>query len=175
MTLAQQLPAGVQVQPLRPHADARGVFTELFRAEWPTGISPVQWNAVHSEAGVLRGVHVHTRHSDYLTVVTGTMLLGLYDLRRDSPTSGVSAMLTLGEGSHHGVTLPPGVCHGFYFPVPAMTIYAVSHYWDQADELGCRFDDPELGLSWPTATPLLSDRDRVAGSVAEMRAAFEAA
>jgi dTDP-4-dehydrorhamnose 3,5-epimerase len=168
-----ELPAGVRIQSLTPHADSRGVFMELFRSEWATEIAPIQWNAVRSEANVMRGVHVHTRHADYLTVVAGTMLLGLYDLRRDSPTSGMSAMITLGDDSPDAVTIPPGVCHGFYFPVPAVTIYAVSHYWDETDELGCRFDDPQLGLSWPMATPILSDRDRDAGSVDEMRATFE--
>lgn len=167
------LPEGVEVRSLKPHADSRGVFTELFRGEWATGIVPVQWNAVHSKAGVLRGVHVHARHTDYLTVVAGAMLLGLYDLRPGSPTSGLSAMISLGESQPSAVTVPAGVCHGFYFATPSVHIYAVSEYWDGTDELSCRFDAPELGLSWPDARPILSDQDRLAGSFASMRAAFE--
>lgn len=167
------LPEGVEVRPLKPHADSRGVFTELFRGEWVTGIDPVQWNAVRSVAGVLRGVHVHAYHTDYLTVVAGAMLLGLYDLRRGSSTSGLSAMISLSEDQPSAVTVPVGVCHGFYFATPSVHVYAVSKYWDGTDELSCRFDAPELGLSWPEARPILSDQDRLAGSFASMRAAFE--
>lgn len=167
------LPEGVEVRPLKPHADSRGVFTELFRGEWVTGIDPVQWNAVRSVAGVLRGVHVHAYHTDYLTVVAGAMLLGLCDLRRGSSTSGLSAMISLSEDQPSAVTIPAGVCHGFYFATPSIHVYAVSKYWDGTDELSCRFDAPELGLSWPEARPILSDQDRLAGSFASMRAAFE--
>ncbi len=65
------LPEGVVLTALTPHADDRGVFTELFRECWPTAIRPIQWNVVSSKAGVLRGVHVHVRHDDYLTVASG--------------------------------------------------------------------------------------------------------
>ena len=57
------LPAGVALRPLRMHRDERGVLTEIFRESW-AGLAAVQWNAVRSAAGVLRGVHVHVRHAD---------------------------------------------------------------------------------------------------------------
>lgn len=160
---------------LTPHVDERGSFVELFREEWRTGPPPRQWNAVRSDAGVLRGVHVHAHHHDYLTVVSGTLVLGLYDLRPDSPSHGVSGFLTLSEAVPAAVAIPPGVCHGFWFPEPSVHVYGVSEYWDVQDELGCRFDDPALGLDWPTGNPLLSARDREAGSLAVMRADYLAA
>ena len=58
------LPAGVVVRPLESHVDDRGTFTELYRQEWATGVSPIQWNAVRSDGGVLRGVHVHLPSSN---------------------------------------------------------------------------------------------------------------
>lgn len=65
------LPRGVALRPFTTHHDERGSFTEVFREEWDTGVRPVQWNAVSSEAGVLRGVHVHVRHDDYLILLRG--------------------------------------------------------------------------------------------------------
>ncbi len=127
---------------------------------------------MRSSANVLRGVHVHRRHHDYLMVAAGTLLLGLHDLRADSPTSGLSAQLTLSAEDPIAVTIPPGVCHGFYFPEPTVHVYAVSEYWDLDDELGCRFDAAELGLNWPIGDPLLSPRDRAAGSYEAMRMAY---
>lgn len=160
---------------LTPHADERGGFVEVFREEWSTGPVPRQWNAVRSNPGVLRGVHVHAHHHDYLTVVSGTLVLGLHDLRPDSPSHGLAGFLTLSEATPAAVAIPPGVCHGFWFPEPSVHVYGVSEYWDVRDELGCRFDDPALGLDWPVEQPLLSPRDRGAGSLETMRADYLAA
>ena len=48
----------------------------------PTPRDPAtQWNMVRSRPNVLRGVHAHRQHIDYLTMVSGIMILGLQDLR----------------------------------------------------------------------------------------------
>jgi dTDP-4-dehydrorhamnose 3,5-epimerase len=59
------------------------------------------------------------------------------------------------------VLIPPGVAHGFFSPDGSIVMYGVSRYWDPADELGVRFDDPELSLDWPLPPngPVLSERD----------------
>src|SRR3954469_20721871 len=105
MTVAT-LPAGTVLHPLEAHADERGVFTELYRREWDLGTEPVQWNAVWSEAGVLRGVHVHARHDDYLTVPVGRASVGLKDLRRGSPTEGLAALVELGRDAPAALVIP---------------------------------------------------------------------
>jgi len=160
MALPPDLPVGVSVNHLRMHRDERGVFTELFRESWLDGARFLQWNGVISAAGVLRGVHVHLRHADYLVVLQGRGLFGLRDLRPGSPTEGLVAMVELEGNAQATLRIPPGVAHGFYFLEPSLHVYAVSHYWDMADELGCRFDDPALGIAWPNALPMLSERDR---------------
>jgi len=171
--VADNLPTGVHIQALKPHADERGVFTEIFREAWDVGCRAVQWNAVHSRAGVLRGVHAHVTHHDYLVVLSGVLVLGLHDVRRHGSSAGWSRIITLDAAAPQAITIPPGVCHGFYFPVPSTHVYAVSAYWNPQDELGCRFDSAELGLAWPDRDPLLSERDRQAGTYQEMCAAFD--
>jgi dTDP-4-dehydrorhamnose 3,5-epimerase len=167
------LPEGVRIVPLTPHADDRGVFTEIFRDEWDAGISPVQWNAVVSEAGVLRGVHAHHRHDDYLTLPVGRATIGLCDLRPGSPTDGLATCVTLSAGEPSGIVIPTGVAHGFLFHERSLHVYAVSHTWDVADELGCRWDDPELGIPWPHAPALISGRDAALGDLAALRRDLE--
>lgn len=154
------LPQGVLVRALQPHSDDRGTFLELYRKEWETDVEPIQWNAVHSEAGVLRGVHVHPRHDDYLTVVRGRAVIGLQDLREESPTERVAACVELDERQPSAISIPHGVAHGFYFAEPSTHIYAVSEYWDLADELGCRWDDLGLRIPWPQADAQISPRDQ---------------
>jgi dTDP-4-dehydrorhamnose 3,5-epimerase len=160
--------AGVRLVHLNMQSDDRGTFTELYRAEWGTDVCPVQWNFVRSGARVLRGVHVHLRHSDYLCVVRGRAVIGLRDLRRGSPTEGVATLLSLDGRRLQGLVIPPGVAHGFYFPTIAAHVYSVSHYWDPADELGCRWNDPELGIPWPLMTPRLSPRDEALPTLKEL-------
>ena len=135
MAATATLPAGTMLRPLDAHRDPRGAFTELYRREWGMGVEPIQWNAVRSEAGVLRGVHVHIRHDDYLTVPVGRVSVGLRDLRRGSPTEGLAALVELGEERPAALVIPHGVAHGFYFHEASLHVYAVSEYWDPADEL----------------------------------------
>ncbi len=160
--------AGVELIHLESHADAGGVFTQVFHRDWQLGIHPVQWNAVQSEANVLRGVHVHVVHEDYFVLLKGEMLLGLRDLRSGSPTGGNTAVLELKAERLEAVCIPPGVAHGFYFTRRSLHLYSVSHYWTLADELGCHWADPELRLDWPVREPLLSQRDASAGSLREL-------
>jgi dTDP-4-dehydrorhamnose 3,5-epimerase len=170
------LPAGLRLRPLEPHADDRGTFIELFRQEWETEVEPIQWNAVHSKAEVLRGVHVHPRHDDYLTIVRGRAVIGLRDLRDESETAGATACVELSEEEPSAITIPHGVAHGFYFAEDSTHVYAVSHYWDLSDELGCRWDDPALEIPWPQRTAHISPRDEALPSLdvllGELRAAW---
>ncbi len=173
-TADESLPVGVRLRPLVGRSDRRGVFTEAFRATWPTGVRPVQWNVVDSDAGVLRGVHVHVRHDDYLIVIAGRATIGLRDLRRGSATVGRVALVQL-DGSHRrAITIPHGVAHGFYFHERSTHLYAVSRYFDPTDELACHWADDELGLDWPfRGEPVLSERDAAAGTLAALLAAIE--
>ncbi len=156
---------GVQKVCLAMHDDYRGVFTEVFREEWNLGVHPVQWNVVRSKANVLRGVHVHKRHMDYLIVAEGKATIGLCDLRRASPTERVACTVEMCGEDLAGLVIPPRVAHGFYFHTPAIHIYAVTHYWDPADELGCHWSDPSLGIDWPVNSPIVSERDKALGSL----------
>lgn len=173
MATRTSLPVGTVLVPLEPHRDDRGVFTELYRAEWATGVEPVQWNAVRSEAGVLRGVHVHLRHEDYLTVPFGRAFVGIRDLRRGSPTEGLATTVELGPDRPGALVIPRGVAHGFYFDEPSLHVYAVSEYWDSEDELGCHWADPDLAIPWPCSSPRLSERDEQSPPLSDLLARLE--
>ncbi|OZA08929.1 MAG: hypothetical protein B7Y02_12230 [Rhodobacterales bacterium 17-64-5] len=170
------LPDGVLVRSLTQHADPRGMLAEIYRADWTASGPFQQWNLVHSNGNVLRGVHVHPRHCDYLLVLSGTMLLGLHDLRPDDPAARKSRFLTLSGDDPATVYIPAGVCHGFWFEGPTSYLYGLSTGWSMQEELGCRYDDPALGLDWPTKAPILSPRDAAPTlTSAEMRSAWLAA
>jgi dTDP-4-dehydrorhamnose 3,5-epimerase len=168
-----QLPFGTKYRRLDMHPDERGVFTEVFRGTWDTGVIPVQWNVVSSRAGVLRGVHVHPRHGDYLILLQGRASIGLRDLRRGSPTEGLALIVEMSGDERGALTTPPGVAHGFYFHEPSIHLYSVSHYWDLADELGCYWADPALQIPWPMTEAKVSERDATAQPLAALMEEIE--
>jgi dTDP-4-dehydrorhamnose 3,5-epimerase len=149
----------VYLRPITVHPDQRGTFSEIFREEWDTGVRPVQWNVVRSLPGVLRGVHVHLRHEDYLLVIEGRATIGLRDVRDDSPTSGRAATVEVSGSEPRAIRIPTGVAHGFLFHEPSIHIYSVTHFWDPEDELACHWGDPELGIRWNAAPTSLSAHD----------------
>ncbi|NJM91981.1 MAG: hypothetical protein HC861_04455 [Rhodospirillaceae bacterium] len=169
------LPDEVSIRPLPCHRDDAAWTVDVYRRDWPLDIAPVQWNFVSSRPNVLRGVHVHVQHWDYLHVVSGAMLLGLHDMRPRSPTYRRATRLCLEGDRPVSIAIPPGVAHGFYFASATAYIYAMSHYWTPVGELGCRWDDPELGLAWPESEPVLSARDAAAPSYAELARALASA
>ncbi|WP_163999251.1 dTDP-4-dehydrorhamnose 3,5-epimerase family protein [Pyxidicoccus caerfyrddinensis] len=166
------LPSGVFLHPLTTHRDSRGGFTEVFRESWGVGVRPVQWNVLQSGPGVLRGVHVHAVHDDYLLVLQGRASIGLCDLRKDADPERRSALVELTGEDLAALVIPHGVAHGFYIHGPTVMLLGVSHDFDPADELGVRWDDPELGIPWPVDRAVLSPRDAALPSLRELRRAF---
>ncbi len=168
---------GVALRALQPQRDRRGSLTEFHRSSWPESITIRQLNLLEFVPGSLRGVHLHHRHWDYLCLLSGQLLVGLKDCRGAAAPSpgGATALLALDASQPVSVRIPAGVAHGFFSEQGATLLLAVDCAWDPADGLGCRFDDPALGLAWPTGQPILSARDRMAGSFAELLAAYATA
>jgi dTDP-4-dehydrorhamnose 3,5-epimerase len=157
---------GVRLYSLIPNEDARGSFTECCREQWLDGPRSVQLNLVRSVPGTLRGIHVHVRHSDYLTVVDGVMQVCLGDLRAASPSFGCWDVVRFAAGEPRAVYIPPGVAHGFYFPVATTHLYGMSEYWCPEEEMGCHWADPALDLAWSVPDdPIVSARDARLGSL----------
>lgn len=166
-----QLPAGVQIVPLTTHKDERGALTEIFRSNWIEPVRNKQWNYVKSKANVLRGIHVHVVHHDFLVFLSGKVLLGLQDLRPlQSASINKGCVLPISGDTLIGIAIPPGVAHGFYHMEDSLHVYGVDQFWDINDELGCHYSDPELTIPWQIENPLLSDRDAQLPSLKELKA-----
>jgi dTDP-4-dehydrorhamnose 3,5-epimerase len=162
------------VVPAKPNPDARGCLYEIYRAEWPGGFPTVQWNACISKAGVVRGVHVHVDYDEYYTLLVGRGVLGLHDIRRESPTYGRSVTIDWRADDRCAVAIPCGVAHVLWFIEDAVLAFGLSKYWSaELDVVGCRWDDPALGLEIPAGTKSLSERDSDSGSYTEMVQSYE--
>lgn len=168
--------AGVTVRAFEPIADARGALTEIHRDEWKLAPRPVQWDLIRTEANVLRGVHVHCLRWDYVIVVDGYGTIGLTDVRRDQESFARSMVIEVTGDRPTLVTIPPGVAHGNYANTALIHLYGLTVGWDGSDEeLGCRYDDPELAINWPCAKPVLLQRDLDLPDFATLLRQYEAA
>ena len=165
---------GVVRYVLTPHPDERGRMSEIFRRSWlgEDASEMLQANLSESRAGVLRGLHIHRRQADYWCVLDGTAFIGLIDLRDGSPTFRKSAQLRIAaDDGGDGLLIPPGVAHGFYAETALLLLYLVDRYYEGGgDELGLAWDDPDVGIAWPSREPILSDRDRANPSLTELLA-----
>lgn len=152
---------GVVVRDLVAHGDERGRFVETYRREWvPGGREMLQSNRADRKAGCVVGLHYHRTQADWWYVVEGRARVVLHDLRSESPTDGETMALDLHSDDPRGVYIPPGVAHGFASLTDVTLTYLVDGYYDVAEELGVRWDDPEIGADWGLASPTLSDRDQ---------------
>lgn len=162
--------AGVYTLPLRSFADERGRFAETFRREWFPWVSwdRLQLNRSDSRRHVLRGLHWHRRQVDYWVLTRGRIRAVLVDLRPSSPSWRAVELVELEEGAGPGLFIPIGVAHGFLTLADATLTYVVNNYYDNSDENGLAWDDPQLNIPWGQEKPLLSARDRANPTLAEL-------
>ena len=66
--------------------------------------------------------------------------------------------------------IPVGFAHGFCVLSDVAELeYQCSDVYDAASERGLRWDDPDLAIEWPVATPIISERDRKHPAFAELK------
>ena len=143
--------------------DDRGWFMEILRED-AFGVGFVQGNHSHSRAGVLRGLHYHAKQSDAWYVASGETRVGLVDLRTRAEHP-VATTVEMSGDNPSVLYIPPGVAHGFYAITELDLIYWVTHYFDNTDEHGIRWDDTTARVPWGVEEPILSNRDGSAPSL----------
>lgn len=149
--------------------DERGFFLETYSvaAFDSLGIHArfVQDNHAYSTtAGVLRGLHFQLppfAQAKLVWVVRGRVLDVVVDLRRDSPAFGRHYSVELSAENMLRLFVPRGFAHGYLTLAPDTEfLYKVdAPYAPQADA-GILWNDPDLGIRWPEAEPVLSAKDR---------------
>ncbi len=164
----------VLVEP-QVHGDERGFMVESYaRDEWAglgVDVDFVQHNHSRSKKGTLRGIHFQTSpgQAKLVRAARGRIVDVAVDLRRDSPTYGQWEAHVLDDEKHHQLFVPVGFGHGFaVLSDVADVAYQVSSLYDPATEAGIAWDDPEVGVDWQVAEPLLSERDKTAPRLSEI-------
>ena len=167
------------VRDLVPHGDARGRFTEWYRADvlasatgWALPLA--QANHSVSARGVLRGVHfalVPPGQAKYVYCPAGKVLDVVVDVRVGSPTFGVHDAVLLDSEAPKAVYLSEGLGHAFVALADASSVtYLVSSGYSPGREFGVHPMDAELDLPWPADVEFeLSAKDLAAPTLAQAR------
>jgi dTDP-4-dehydrorhamnose 3,5-epimerase len=157
---------GLKLITLKAFADDRGFFTERFKSNSfaNEGLHEfVQDNFSRSKPGVLRGLHYQwdKPQGKLVTCLRGRILDIAVDIRVNSSTFGQHVAIELSGDNPSWFWIPPGFAHGFCVlgNEEADVMYKVNNYWNGAGESGIAWNDPELGIKWPIAQPLLSPKD----------------
>lgn len=153
--------------------DERGFFFESFNQrmfEQSCGRSPVfvQDNHSGSSRGVLRGLHYQLppqAQGKLVRVVYGRVFDVAVDIRRSSPTYGRWVGEYLSADNRKQLWIPEGFAHGFLtLSEAAQVVYKTTRFYAPELERCLCWDDPTIGIAWPTSpsTPLLSPKDAAA-------------
>ncbi|HTC22669.1 MAG TPA: dTDP-4-dehydrorhamnose 3,5-epimerase [bacterium] len=160
--------------------DSRGFFSETYHLKKfeEAGLKTVfvQDNHSQSKEGTLRGLHGQLRHPQgkLVHVTQGEAFDVAVDARPDSPTFGQWVGEALSETNHLLLYIPPGFLHGFCVMSPVAKVeYKCTDFYDPSDEVGVRWDDPDLAIQWPHRNPILSAKDAALRAFGEMKAKFE--
>ncbi|WZO99984.1 dTDP-4-dehydrorhamnose 3,5-epimerase [Isosphaeraceae bacterium EP7] len=161
-----ELPGVVLIEP-RIFRDDRGYFVETWQQERyaaEAGLPErfVQDNLSSSTKGVLRGLHYqHPRGQGKLVqVIQGEIFDVAVDIRVGSPTylKWVGMQLTSADGRQ--AYIPPGFAHGFQVVSDtALVMYKCTDFYVPTDESSLAWDDPDVAISWPVDSPILSPKD----------------
>jgi dTDP-4-dehydrorhamnose 3,5-epimerase len=161
------LPGAVLIEPA-VRQDERGFFLESYhqRDFFELGITEqfVQDNHSKSIKGTLRGLHYQLRHpqAKLCRVVHGEVLDVVVDIRKGSPHFGRHMATTLSAENKRLLYIARGFAHGFLvLSDTAEFLYKCSDFYQQADERGVLWSDPDLGIDWGNPQPILSAKDQL--------------
>jgi dTDP-4-dehydrorhamnose 3,5-epimerase len=155
--------------------DERGFFMETWNGKryQEAGLPGrfVQDNLSYSARGVLRGLHFQNPQPQgkLVSVLRGEVFDVAVDIRVGSPTFGEWTGVTLSAENKRQFYVPPDFAHGFLVTgEDALFFYKCTDYYAPSAEGIVLWNDPEIGIEWPTDAPTLSERDGKAPPLREI-------
>lgn len=160
---------GVLILSPKVFEDDRGFFMESYRKDIlvSSGNDYIFVQDNHSlsvSEGVIRGLHYQLTpkaQTKLVRVVAGAIFDVVVDIRQNSTTYGKWYGIELSSENKRQLLVPAGFAHGFCTLKPnTEVIYKVDEYYSPEHDRGILWNDPALGIDWPTSKPILSDKDK---------------
>ena len=165
-----KLPGVVIVEP-QVFGDHRGWFMESWSqktmADNGLNVNFVQDNQSYTaRKGTLRGIHFQQypmAQTKLVRVTRGAVMDVAVDLRKDSPTYRQWVAVELSAENKKQLLIPQGFGHAFLTLTDDVEfVYKCDNFYSKEHDRNIRFDDPELGVEWGIADPILSEKDAAA-------------
>ena len=157
-------------------SDRRGSFWECFKQSDFTGAGInatfIQSNCSISQKKVLRGLHFQAapyQQGKLVKTLTGAIFDVAVDIRQNSATYGQWFGTEISAQNKKMLWIPPGFAHGFL----TLEDNTLVHYnitgaeYTPSHERSLRWNDSDIGITWPYQDINLSDKDQQGLSLKE--------
>lgn len=153
---------------LEKRGDDRGFFARFFcEKEFAAAGLESRFvqinNSLTSKRGTLRGMHYQLPPDAEVKVVRcikGSLFDVIVDLRPDSPSFKHWFGAEISAENRRMMYVPRGFAHGFVtLTDDAEAFYLASAFYSPENERGLRYNDPAIGIDWPTVPTETSEKD----------------
>lgn len=158
---------GIRVFTAQCFRDERGFLLQSYVASTlaSLGIEARFCQAIQSTSrrGVVRGLHFQWQpaQAKLIRCVLGGIFDVVVDVRPASPTLGDHIVVELTGDNHKVIWIPPGFAHGFMALAEDSTVlYECTAEWNASGEGGILWNDPRLGIKWPSIPATVSRKDQ---------------
>lgn len=155
--------------------DDRGWFFEFYKEstlkQFGIDMKFPQENISFSKKGVVRGLHFQLppfAQAKLATVISGSVLDVVVDLRKGSKTFGEVYVCPLDSVRKNMLLVPEGFAHGFAALEDSIFFYKCSNVFHKPSESGILWNDPRLNIKWPVTKPIVSEKDRLLPTFEEL-------
>lgn len=115
--------------------------------------------------GTVRGIHFQKGkwcQAKLVRCTRGAVLDIAVDLRKSSSTYKQWISVELSEDNKKQIMVPRGFGHAFVTLTDHVEfMYKADNYYAPESEGGIRWNDPEIGVEWGVADPVLSAKDKI--------------
>jgi dTDP-4-dehydrorhamnose 3,5-epimerase len=161
--------SGLYVVEIEPRNDDRGFFARSFCIEEFDGYGlerqVAQCNiSFNAKAGTLRGLHFQAEPHEEAKLVRctqGAIYDVAVDIRPSSETYLKWYAAELNSSNRRMLFIPQGFAHGFQTLTDETEVfYLMFESYHPESGSGLRWDDPKIGVVWPLANQIISEKDR---------------
>lgn len=116
-----------------------------------------------AKKGTLRGLHFQkgdAAQAKLVRCVKGAVMDFAVDMRVGSPTYKKWISVELTPDNNRQLLIPRGFLHGFVTLTDDVEfLYKADNYYSPENDRGIRWNDPDIGVDWKIANPIISDKD----------------
>ena len=107
--------------------------------------------------------------SKFVRVLKGKIFDVAVDIRPKSKTFGQSVTVELTAENHQMLYVPIGFAHGFLALTDCEVEYSCGEIYSPKFERGLVWNDPSLNINWPNKAPILSEKDKNAPHLSDLK------